>query len=220
MVGGAVIVTAHQPNLFFAASIVTKIQASDALILLDEVQYTKGGWTNRNQLPDGRWMTVPVERHCAFKPINRVKIGEPEKGWRKPLIHALIETWPGDVTVEVCREILRPYRLLVGLNVALLRIVLGELAPNTLWAFQSHLAGGHTVPAVSSDRESLKPISAQLALMVAELGGTIYLSGPSGKKYLDEKPFQELGIDVDYWAHEGDNPCALAMVDQRSEVAA
>jgi len=214
------VITAHQPNLFFAASIITKIQASDAVILLDEVQYTKGGWTSRNKLPSGSWLTVPVERHCAFKPINRVKIGEPAKDWRKPFIHALVETWPGDITAEVCREILRPYKLLVGLNVALLRIILRELAPHTLWAFQSHLAGGHAVPAVSDDRESLKPISAQLAMMVEELGGTIYLSGPSGRKYLDEKPFEERGISVDYWAHEGDNPCSLSLIGQRVEVAA
>jgi hypothetical protein len=214
------VATAHQPNLFFAASIVTKIQAADALILLDEVQFTKNGWTNRNKLPDGRWLTVPVERHCAFKPINRVRIGEPAKDWRESLIRALVDAWPGEVTAAVCREILRPYRLLVGLNVSILRLLLDELAPNVLWAFQSHLAGGHAVPAVSNDKEQLKPISTQLAMMVEELGCDVYLSGPSGRNYLDETPFLERGIVVDYWHHEGPNPCALALVDQRMEVAA
>ena len=214
------VVTAHQPNFLYAGSIVSKIKASDAVILLDEVQFTKNGWTNRNKLPDGRWLTVPVERHCAFKPINRVRIGEPAKDWREPLIRGLVDAWPGDATAAVCREILRPYKLLVGLNVAILDIVLGELAPHILWAFQSHLAGGHTVPVVSDDKEALKPISWQLASMVAELGGDVYLSGPSGKKYLSEEPFAELGIEVAYWSHQGDNPCALALVDQRLEVAA
>lgn len=216
------VVTAHQlpPNLLYAESIITKIQASDALILLDEVQYTKNGWTNRNKLPTGSWLTVPVERHCAFKPINRVRIGEPAKDWRQPLIHGLLDAWPGDVTAEVCREILRPYKLLVGLNVALLKIVLGELAPCVLWAFQSHLEGGHTVPAVSNDAEALKPISWQIAAMVAELGGDVYLSGKSGPKYLFEEPFHERGIAVEYWTDSQPNPCALALVDQHMEVAA
>jgi len=214
------VVSAHQCNFLFAASIITKIQACDALILLDEVQFTKNGWTNRNKLPDGRWLTVPVERHCAFKPINRVRIGEPAKDWREPLIRGLVNAWPGEPTAAICREILRPYKLLVGLNVAILDVILGELAPHVLWAFQSHLAGGHTVPAVSSDRESLKPISWQLASMVAELGGDVYLSGPSGKKYLSEEPFDDLGIEVAYWSHDGPNPCALALVEQHMEVAA
>jgi hypothetical protein len=214
------VITAHQSNFLFAASIISKIQASDALILLDEVQFTKNGWTNRNKLSDGRWLTVPVERHCAFKPINRVRIGEPAKDWREPVIHGLVDAWPGDVTAAVCREILRPYKLLVGLNVAILDIILGALAPHILLAFQSHLAGGHAVPVVSDDKEVLKPISWQLASMVAELGGDVYLSGPSGKKYLSEEPFEALGIAVEYWHHEGPNPCALALVDQHMEVAA
>lgn len=214
------VVTAHQPNLLYAASIITKIQAADALILLDEVQFTKNGWTNRQKAANGSWMTVPVERHCSFKPINRVRIGEPAKGWRQPLVRQLMESWPSDVTADVCREILRPYKLLVGLNVAILDVVLGELAPNVLWAFQSHLAGGHAVPAVSSDRETLKPISTQLAMMVEELGGDVYLSGPSGRNYLDETPFTERGIEVAYWHHEGPNPCSLSLVDQRAKVAA
>jgi hypothetical protein len=44
------------------------------------------------------------------------------------------------------------------------------------------------------------------------LGGDVYLSGPSGKKYLSEEPFHERGIAVEYWSHEGDNPCALSMI--------
>jgi hypothetical protein len=214
------IVTAHQPNFLLAGSIITKIQASDALILLDEVQFTKGGWTARNKSPNGDWLTVPVERHCAFKPINRVRIGEPAKEWRAPLIRVLVDAWPGDVTADICREILRPWKLLVGLNVAILNIILGDLAPDVLVAYQSHLAGGHAVPAVSDSRADLKPISTQLAMMVEELGGDVYLSGPSGRNYLDEQPFHDRQIAVEYWRHEGPNPCALALVNQRVEVAA
>lgn len=210
------VVTAHQPNLFLAASIVTKIEASDVVIWLDEVQYTKGGWTNRNKGPNGDWLTVPVERHCSFKPINRVLIGDPVRDWRDPLIRSLMEAWPSEETAQVCREILRPYRLLVGLNVAILEIVLGQAAPATKWIFQSHLLGGHSVPVVSNDRESLKPISWQLASMVEEAGGTTYLSGPSGRKYLNEEPFLERGIAVEYWHHSGPNPCALAMTQEVS----
>lgn len=208
------IVTAHQPNFLLAASIITKIHASDALILLDEVQFTKGGWTSRNKTPDGKWLTVPVERHCAFKPINRVRIGEPEKDWRGPLIRDLIDTWPGDLTARICQEIMRPYKLLVGLNVAILEIVLGELAPDVHTAFQSHLLGGHTIPAVSDDKDALKPISWRIAAMVEELGGDVYLSGPSGRRYLSEEPFARRGITVEYWSHSGSNPCALDLISQ------
>src|SRR5574337_327394 len=206
------IVTAHQPNLLFAASIVSKIRASDAVILLDEVQFTKGGWTNRQKLPDGSWLTVPVERHCAFQPINRVRIGQ--TAWRGGVIRDLWRWWPCALTERVIEEVARPYRLLAGLNVAVLRHVLGEFAPDVVWAFQSHLDGGHAVGAVSDDRETLRPISERLAMMVAELGGTTYLSGPSGRAYLSEEPFAARGLAVEYWGHSGPNPCALQLVHQ------
>lgn len=192
----------------------TKIQASDACVWLDEVQFSKGGWTARNKLPDGRWITIPTERHSLYKPINRVRIGKPVKDWREPLVEALLSAWPGRVTGDICREILRPYELLVGLNVAILDIVLDALAPDVHTVFQSHLAGGHTIPAVSDDAEALKPISHRIAHMVAELGGDVYLSGPSGRKYLSEEPFHARGIEVRYWHHEGDNPCALSLIPQ------
>ncbi len=61
---------------------------------------------------------------------------------------------------------MRPYKLLVGLNVAILEIVLAQLAPDVHTAFQSHLLGGHTIPAVSDDKDALKPISWRIAAMV------------------------------------------------------
>jgi hypothetical protein len=48
-------------------------------------------------------------------------------------------------------------------------------------------------------------------MMVEEVGGNVYLSGPSGRKYLDESPFNERGIKVEYFSFQGDNPSVLAM---------
>ena len=214
------IVAFHQSNFLPGASVMTKVLAADCVVWMDTVAYTKGGYTNRNRLPDGRWMTVPVERHCAFKPINRVRIGDPAKEWRSPLIKGLVDAWPGEVTADVCREILRGYPLLVGLNAAVIRILLEALGFKGEQHWQSHLDMAHAIPASSSDKDHLKPISERIAEMVAALGGTIYLSGPSGRNYLDERPFAERDVVVEYWAHSGANPCSLALVNQRMEVAA
>ena len=86
--------------------------------------------------------------------------------------------------------------------------------------WQSHLDDAHAVQAVSEQRAQLAPISERIASMVAALGGDVYVSGPSGRNYLDESPFHERGIAVDYWEHRGPNPCALELVDQRLGVAA
>jgi hypothetical protein len=109
---------------------------------------------------------------------------------------------------ELCVEIDRPFRLLTGLNLACLRVLLADAT--TRWHFQSHLDGGHAAVAVSDVHAELLPISERLAIMVAELGGDTYLSGPSGFRYLSEIPFLERGIDVRYFEWSRSNPCSVA----------
>lgn len=203
------IVTAHQANYFPGLSVIEKLAVSDAVIWLDSVQFTHGGYSNRNRMPDGSWLTVPIRRTTNMAPFNKVKIAE-HGLWRRDHVRSIRQHYGESVgTFVVCSEIERPYGLLIGLNLALLRILCDGLAPETAWHFQSHLDGGNAVRAVSESEEELLPISERLAMMVAELGGDTYLSGPSGRNYLSEEPFHERGIEVDYFRWEGENPCSL-----------
>src|SRR5262249_38266124 len=154
------------------------------VVWLDEVQYSKNGWTNRNLMPDDSWLTVPVCKETDGLAINRVRIApEPWRGKARRTIrqHYGDQPW----CEQVVDTIIRPYGLLCGLNLAVPRNVPDRL-DGPEWVFQSHLDGGHAVVANSSSSEELRPISERLAIMVAEVGGDIYLSGPSGKNYLDE----------------------------------
>ena len=214
------IVTAHQPNFLPGMSVVSKIRASDAVIWLDRVQYTKGGFTNRNRLPSGEWLTVPVQKHPSRHPIGEVLIGDPVgREWRPAVVRQLRQWWQGETADAVVEELERPYGLLLGLNFALLQVTLPQLASGARWAFQSMLETGEPVPVVSEEATELVPISDRLAMMVAELGGDVYLSGSSGRNYLDEEPFAERGIAVEYWAFDGPNPCVLDVL-ARVEVLA
>jgi len=204
------IVTAHQPNYIPGLSVIEKVAAADAVIWLDEVQYEKGGWTNRNRMPDRSWLTVPVARVTDGEAMNRVRIGE-EKGWREKHAAAL-ERFYGPAAQPLIEEILRPYRLLIGLNLALLRVLLEGSRAGASWHFQSHLDGGRPPVVVSMDPEELKLSSLRLALMTAELGGDTYLSGSSGRAYLDEQPFHDLGIEVDYFDWRGRNHCSACLL--------
>lgn len=213
------IATCHQPNWAPGASVMNKIAASDVCIWADEFQFSHGSFTNRNRAADGSWLTIPVEAGSAGQPINRVRIGNPPKrDWRIHMTRRLRQDWPCQVTERICQEIMRPYRLLVGLNMACLRILCDALEHEALWVFQSHLDGGHSVPVVADNAPALVDASERLAMMVEEVGGDIYLSGPSGRHYLSETPFLERGIEVRYWSHHGPNPSALEMM--RNKVVA
>lgn len=201
------IVTAHQINFLPGESVVSKIEASDAVIWLDEVQYTKNGWIARNRVED-TWLTVPISKVTDGEAINRVRIAE-HGDWRYKMAATITQRFRGECG-GVVDEILRPYRLLVGLNAALMRRVTRDvMTKDTAWHWQSHLDGGRVVPAVSMDQAELLPISQRLAMMVGEVGGSVYLSGPSGRNYLDEAPFVERGITVRYWSFDRANRCCL-----------
>lgn len=200
------IVTAHQPNFLPGVSVVEKVLAADAVIWLDQVAYSNGGYTNRNRLPDGTWLTVPVARHPLGTPIDKILVSAAcGESWRGALADKLVYAW-GASAVPFALEIMRPYRKLVGLNAALLRLMFAVLDP-TIWQhWQAHLVSG-----------ARRDPSERLAAMVAEVGGDVYLSGPSGRDYLDERPFDERGIEVRYWQHAGENPCALALLTDLTE---
>lgn len=213
------IVCAHQPNLLPGVSVVTKILASDLFIVCDEFQFTRGGFVNRNRLADGTPLCAPYDRRDTFAPINRVRLAEQPTRWREKLARTLEQRIPdGPPYAELVR---RPWRLLAGLNLSLLDQLLGDLLIQTPWVFQTHLESGKCWgPLVSNSPDVLIPASERLALMTAEVGGDVYLSGMGGKKYLDETPFIERGIRVDYWKHEGPNPSAIELLRAKKLEAA
>lgn len=192
------IVTAHQVNYLPGLSVVEKAEAADLVVWMDEAQYTKGGYINRNRMPDGSWLTVPVDHMTLSGPINQVMLSS-HGGWRERHQRTIRQHYGHSERVElVCAAISCPYRSLASLNFACLKIIFGEWGS---WRFQSNLTNGHDTGLSASER---------LAIMVDELGGDTYLSGPSGTRYLDEEPFRERGITVKFFSWgRPDNPCSL-----------
>lgn len=214
-----IIATGHQINLLPGASVIEKIAAADVFIACDEFQYVRHGWVNRNKFADGTWIIAPVDEHDTFAPINRVHLAEQPVRWREKAARTLEHRF-GETAAPFAAEFRRPWGLLVGLNTALLRLLLGQLGIAPEWVFQSHLESGrHWGPIVGDDPWDLTPVSEKLAAMSAEVRANVWLSGPSGRHYLDERPFEARGIEVRYFDYaEPTNPCGLELL--RAQVAA
>lgn len=203
------IVTGHQVNFLPGLSVIEKIRAADICVWMDEMQYERHGWVNRNRLADGTMLTVPVAEHDTFEPINRVRISDPTFRARKKIAKTLGMRLGRHADAYV-KHLLRPYQLLVGLNSALLSELMVDLDIGCEHHLQSHLGTGR-----------YEATSLGLAEMVEEVGGTVWLSGPSGRNYLDEAPFAERGIEVRYfdWNQEA-NPSAVELVRERLKAVA
>lgn len=83
-----------QPYLFPYLGYFQLIQAVDKFILLDDVNFIKRGWVNRNRiLVNGKdhLFSLPLQRASQFKKINDLKLAD-YPGWRnrffKTLTHA------------------------------------------------------------------------------------------------------------------------------------
>lgn len=212
------IVSAHQPNFLPGASVLTKAAASDAVIWVDEVQFSHFSFTARNRMPDGSWLSLPVKSKTRMGAINRVELDRTARRLEK--VARTLEHCYAGAAERYAAEVRRPYGLLVGLNTQLLRLLCEDLEIGAQWHWQSQLLAGRPLEHIVDDRPESglrRQISSQLARMCAEVGGDIYLSGPSGMNYLDEEPFRELEIEVRYWRHEGANPCGLQLVRDRMQ---
>lgn len=198
------IVTAHQPNYLPGVSVMRKLQAADAVIWLDCVQYSKGGFTNRNRLPDGTWLTVPiVQENCIEKEIRHIEIAD-------------FDRWPA----KHCRTIKQSYSkaeffekgegLLSTLGNAWR---LGDKLADLNWFCIQQLIAGLDVEVEQHWQHNLlakgETISERIADMVGLLGASTYLSGPSGVRYLDPTVFKRRQIRLEFFEHEGPNPSAI-----------
>ena len=84
----------HQPQFIPWLGYFDKIDQSDVFIFLDNVQYKKNEYQNRNRIKtvDGwQWLTVPVLYKFPQK-INEVRINN-KIDWKKKHLHALITNY-------------------------------------------------------------------------------------------------------------------------------
>lgn len=172
------------------------IASVDVFVFLDDVQYSKNGWRNRNRIktPQGsRWITVPVRHRSIAQLIVDTEIDD-RKDWREShmrLWHENYGTAPysrgvmellGDMERETVDTISE-------LNIALTRRIAANLQIGTRTMLSSDLRLSGT----KTDR---------LVDLVKNLHATTYLSGPSADTYLDKDAFRKNGIRLEYKAYD------------------
>lgn len=214
-----VVVSMHQLNFAPGCSVVDRLRRADVVVWLDAAQYVRHGFVNRNRMSDGQWMTVPVNERDTFAPINRVRIADGTGRTREKIARTL-EAKMGAAAAPFAAELRKPYRMLAGLNHALVVRLFAALDIRAEQTFQSFLDPEHAVPVVTEDEEHASRVRDRYADMAAQLGATVYLSGPQAL-HGDVETFLERGIRVEYTAPwQGPNPSALELVRGRMQEAA
>lgn len=190
------IVSAHQPNFAPWLGFFDKALHSDVLVLLDTVQFIKRGYQNRARIKasnGAQWLTVPVVTKGRYDQATRdVEIDETAR-WRsvhlRTLRSVLAKAPHRDALLDVVEPIYErdDVHRLVDLNVALIRAVADGLGITTRIVLASDLdvAGSST----------------RLMLGVTQaVGGDVYLSGPTGRAYLEPELLAAAGVELRYHA--------------------
>ena len=174
------------------------IAAADECILLDEVQFTKRDWRNRNRIktPQGiQWLTVPVLTRGAYhQAISATRIVDGQ--WSKVHWESLARSYRRAPHFDSVAQVVKPIYLeqrhthLSELNRVLIGAVCGVL-------------GIPTRVNASSDYELTGTKSERLVSLCRQSGATEYITGPAARAYLDETLFGRTGIRVRWFDYSG-----------------
>lgn len=182
-------ITIHQPQYMPWLGYFDKIRRADIFIILDNVQFKKNEWQNRNRIrtsQDWQWLTVPV-LHDFGQKINEIVINNKEP-WRKNHLKALELNYrkaPFFAQYYSRFESLlsREYEKLVDINVNSVRLLM-------------ELLGVKTKIVLASEYEAVEHTTLRLVDLCRHFHATQYLSGEGGEKYLDMDQFAKAGIQV------------------------
>lgn len=200
----------HQPQYLPWLGYFDKMRRSDVFVLLDDVQYKKNEWQNRNKIktPQGwQWLTVPVH-HTFGEKINEVLINN-ATNWGKKHLHALVVNYSGAFYSKDYKDFFegvynKQWKYLCELNIYLIKKLSAFLGIKTRLIKSSELQ----VEGQKTER---------LVHICKKLKADTYLSGKGAREYLELNLFKSKNIKVIFqdfkhpvypqmrWRNFGDN---------------
>lgn len=184
------IVAIHQPHYLPWLRYMHKVASCDAFVVLDDAQYTKNGWQNRNKIkgPNGPFLlTVPV-RDASFRPIAEVGLN-PQVAWRDKHWKSILLSYGKAPYFNRYRDgfeqiYATEWESLVALNLRILQELVGAFGISTRLVRSSERA----VPGEATER---------LINLCRQLGTSHYLTGAfAARNHLDAEAFAAAGITL------------------------
>ena len=184
------IVAVHQPQYLPWLGYFDKMRRADVFCYLNDVQYKKNEWQNRNRIKTAQnrqWITVPVRYHFPEK-INEVHINN-GVDWTRKHLQALVTNYSRSPYyseyIPIFEEVYsREWQLISELNVHLIERLRGVL----------NLQEKPTV--LSSDLELREEPTDRLIDICKALGADTYLAGQGGADYMDLERFEKNGLKL------------------------
>jgi len=192
------VVAIHQPNYLPWLGYFYKITNCDVFVFLDNVQYTKNSFINRNKIktPQGAmWLTVGVLSKGEYgQSISETKI-DSNVSWNKNHWKSICQNYARSPYLDKYKEYLesiyqRQWEYLADLNESLIKANCDMLSITNVEFIRA------------SDLDLSGKGTELLINICQEVGADTYLSGFGGVKYMEEDKFRESGIELKYYNFE------------------
>lgn len=215
--GSRLIVAVHQPNYLPYLGFFDKMRKSDLFVIYDDTQFEKGVFQHRNKIriySGWKWLTVPVEK--KFININEVMIRHDVKisgiNWSEYHFREIHNNYRESPYYTRYEEELRSiyeseYQRLIDLNMRITYFLMQAFGIHTKIIYSSQLG------IESKSTQALVDI-------VKKVGGDVYLSGPSGRNYLDLSLFKDIKVDFQEFKHPIYKQCYKGFIPNISAIDA
>lgn len=185
--------------LFPWLGMLEQMRLADVLVHYDDVQFSKGSFTNRVQVKTAtgiQWMTVPLHNLKLGTAIDEVQFA-PASTWRDKHLALLTQsfgTTPHEAeALALARDVYSRDQSSIGHLARASMLVLGN--------YFGLLDGKRVLDVRGLDIDGSG--SSRVLEIVQAVGGTTYITGHGARNYLDHSAFEEAGVRVEYmqYAH-------------------
>jgi WbqC-like protein family len=179
------------------------INMVDEFILLDDVQYTRRDWRNRNLIKTAtglHWLTIPVEVKGRYaQKINETMVSDP--GWGKKHWATIVHNYSRARCFRQVARLLEPCFLEGG------EMQLSRINYRFIRAICDFLRIGTRI-SWSTEFPHDEGRNERLISLCKGVGAARYVSGPSAADYMDQALWGASGIAVSYIDYGGYPPYA------------
>lgn len=173
------------------------IHDADEFIFYDDVQFTKNDWRNRNKIKTAQgnqWITVPVGID-----INRLicDVEIKEHAWQTKHYKTIVANYGR------CPYFKKYANFLENIYLESEWKNLSELNQHLIKTISKEFLGIDTNIRNANNYRAVGQKQNRLLDLLAESHGTVYISGPAAKDYIDPQGFEDVGIELQWKDYSG-----------------
>lgn len=191
-------VVVSQSMYFPWVGFLEQILLADAFVVYDDVQFSKGSFTNRVQIKTAtgsRWLTLPLSGLRLGQKINEVQLNN-KKDWRRAHLDKLQQAYREAPFLMDMLDLVD--RVFAGSYSSL-----AEISSRSMFEVAKYFDLTVDLSQFNSVDLGVGGGGSQRVLdIVRRLGGDTYITGHGAKNYIDHQSFEENGIDVCYMNYQ------------------